>query len=145
MSDRPTISLTCLKLVSSYASHQARLTFSPSVRLPKQLSPGQPGLDLLLASGPKSGPSVYDTGLAIQQPAQAQLSPARPAQVPGTTSSLVRLPGSQQTTHGFAASWLRLASPSPKPAQRRLSPVCQGQVCLTCLRLASGQRPVSRV
>ena len=24
-------------------------------------------------------------------------------------------------------------------------PACQGQVCLTCLRLASGQRPVSRV
>ena len=45
----------CLKLVSSYASHQARLMWpSPSVRLPKQLSPDRPSLDLLLTSGPKS-------------------------------------------------------------------------------------------
>ena len=38
---RPTTSLTCLRLVSSYASYQACLTCpSPPVRLPKQLSPG---------------------------------------------------------------------------------------------------------
>ena len=43
--------------------------------------------------------------LPIQQPAQAQLSPACPAQVPGATSSVVRLPGSQQPIHGFAALW----------------------------------------
>ena len=63
---------------------------------------------------------------------------------PGATSSVVRLPGSQQPTHGFAASWLRLASPTSNPPQQpasesmpatsRLSPARQGQVCLTCLR-----------
>ena len=38
---RPTTSLTCLRLVSSYASYYACLTCpSPPVRLPKQLSPG---------------------------------------------------------------------------------------------------------
>ena len=190
---------------------QACLTCpSPSVRLPKQLSPGWPGLDLLLASGPAfvrrslsqkyasrrlasgpvpqpacwrvlrvcdwpqaqpaSGPSVYETGPSSNPPKH---SSARPAQVPGATSSVVRLPGSQQPTHGFAASWLRLASGPAQPATHlspacpaqapahlracqplgrpfssqtsRLSPACQGQVCLTCLRLASGQRPVSRV
>ena len=43
------------RLVSSYASCFACLTCpSPSVRLPKQLSPGWPGLDLLLASTAKS-------------------------------------------------------------------------------------------
>ena len=46
-----------------------------------------------------------------------------PAQVPGATSSVVRLPGSQQPTHGFAALWLRLASGPAQPATH-LSPAC---------------------
>ena len=73
---------------------------------------------LRLASGPAQ-PATRKEALPIQQPAQAQLSPARPAQVPGATSSVVRLPGSQQPTHGFAASWLRLAS---GPAQSSPGP-----------------------
>ena len=57
--------------------------------------------------------------LPIQQPAQAQLSPARPAQVPGATRSVVRLPGSQQPTYGRPrrisehASHYRPPAPSP--------------------------------
>ena len=90
-----------------------------------------------------SGPSVYDTGLAhpATRPSTAQPSPPSPSsrhnQQPGPAAR-------QPATH----AWLRSLSgpaqslPSPGP---RLSPVCQGQVCLTCLRLASGQRPVSRV
>ena len=89
--------------------------------------------------------------------AQAQLSPVRPAQVPGATSSVVRLPGSQQPTHGFAASWLRLASGPAQPATH-LSPACPaqapahlsacqplGQPSVPRSRLASGQSHVSRL
>ena len=51
---RPTTSLTCLRLVSSYASYQACLTCpSPPVRLPKQLSRLTRPCPLLV-SGPKS-------------------------------------------------------------------------------------------
>ena len=103
-----------------------------------------------------SGPSVYDTGLA------------HPATRPSTAQPSPPIPSSRHNQR-FAASWLRLASgpaqslPSPGPAHlrarqplpapnsqpiSRLSPVCQGQVCLaetgrrpttslTCLRLVS--------
>ena len=63
-----------------------------------------------------SGPSE---ALPIQQPAQAQLSPARPAQVPDTTQ-----PGPaarQPATHPWLRSLVAETSfrPSPKPAQPR--------------------------
>ena len=64
-----------------------------------------------------------------QQPTQAQLSPACPAQVPGATSSVVRLPGSQQPTHGFAASWLRLASGPAQPATKLCQLLSLSDVC----------------
>ena len=86
------------------------------------------------------------------------LSPARPAQVPGATSSVVRLPGSQQPTHGFAALWLRPASgPAQAPAHLRacqpLGPQLpahqQAQPSMPRSGLSNvsetGQRPVSRV
>ena len=53
------------------------------------LSPGWSGLGLLLQPAtryPASGPSVYQA-LPIQRPAQAQLSPARPAEVPGAPTA----------------------------------------------------------
>ena len=70
--------------------------------------------------------------LPIQRPAQAQLSPARPAEVPGATNSVVRLPSSQQPNYGFAASWLRLASGPAQPATRLSKP----HPSPPCLRLA---------
>ena len=94
-----------------------------------------------------SGPSVYDP--SSNPPKHSSAQPAR------TTSSLVRLPGSQQPTHGFAASWLRLASgpaqslPSPGPSASQGTPATTGPqlpahqqaqrptTSLTCLRLVS--------
>ena len=95
-----------LRLVSKYASLRLAsgahlLACLTCLRLAS--GPAQPA-----TRHPASGPICMKQALPIQQPAQAQLSPARPAQVPGATSSVVRLPGNQQPTHGFAASWLRL-------------------------------------
>ena len=69
-------------------------------------------------SPPASGPSVYETGLAhpATRPSTAQPSP------PSPSSRVVRLPSSQQPTHGFAASWLRLASGPAQPATTSAQP-----------------------
>ena len=130
---------------------------SPSARLLACLT------CLRLASGQPTQPQAQvcmKQALPIQQPAQAQLSPAHPAQVPGATSSVA---ARQPATHPWLCSLVTNTSfrpsptsnslPSPGPGasqgmpatQPQARPACQGQVCLTCLRLASGQRPVSRV
>ena len=72
---------------------------------------------LRLASGPAqpatrypaSGPSVYEP---IQRPAQAQLSPARPAEVPGATNSVVRLQPSKKCMSWQAASHVKWRCPN---------------------------------
>ena len=114
-----------MKLVSSYASHQARLTFlSPSVRLPKQLSSASQALTSCSRLAPKAQPRLKTS---LRPSPSAHLL----ACLTGTTSSLVRLPG-QQPTHGFAASWLRLASgpaqslPSPGPSASQGTPATTG-------------------
>ena len=79
---------------------------------------------------PASGPSVHETGLAhpATRPSSRRAQPATHLSGPGASQSM---PATR---------------PAPLPAgTSRLSPACQGQACLTCLRLASGQRPVSRV
>ena len=112
------------------------------------------------ANATHSGPSVYDTGLAhpATRPSTAQPSPPSPSsrhnQQPGPAArqpathpwlrSLVAETSFSLPSLGPSASQGTPATTGPQLTSR-LSPVCQGQVCLTCLRLASGQRPVSRV
>ena len=92
-------------------------------------------LPLAQTCHPASAQVCVKQALPIQQPAQAQLGPARPAEVSGATSS----PAARQpATHP--------PSPATRPAPSsqhtsRLSPACQGEMCL---RLAAGQR-LSRV
>ena len=82
VSDRPTTSLTCLKLVSSYASHQAHLTFlSPSVRLPKQplTSCSHPRLETSFRPSPSARLLACLTCLRLASgPAQPTRHPLRP-------------------------------------------------------------------
>ena len=85
---------------------------------------------LRLASGPVPQPACWrvyvSTGLrpSLASNSLPSLSPssdppkhssAQPAEVPGATNTIIQLPS---TTHGFAASWLRLASGPAQPATR---------------------------
>ena len=66
----------------------------------KVCQPGPPaGVSYVSATGLRPSPASQPQAqvcmrqaLPIQRPAQAQLSPARPAEVPGATNSVVRLP-----------------------------------------------------
>ena len=104
-------------------------------------------------------PSLASNSLPSLSPSSdpPKHSSAQPAEVPGATNTIIQLPS---TTHGFAASWLRLASVPSQPATRLSQPhpspsaylasspphqpglnqrLAQpsppaGQACLTCLR-----------
>ena len=137
------------------AAQQPRLTrpFRRSLRLVSRYA------SLRLASGPVPQPACWrvlrvdwpqaqpSQQLATQpQPIQKHSS-AQPAEVPGATNTIIQLPS---TTHGFAASWLRLASGPAQPATRlsqphpspsaylaprlNLTSLGSTSVCLTCLR-----------
>ena len=115
---RPATSLTCLRLAQAMpAAQQPRLTrpFQRSLRL---------------VSSPPAGVSYVSTGLrpSLASNSLPSLSPssdppkhssAQPAEVPGATNTIIQLPS---TTHGFAASWLRLASGPAQPATRLSQP-----------------------
>ena len=124
---RPTTSLTCLRLVSSYQQPRLTRPFRRSLRLVSRYAS--------LRLGPVPQPACWRVlrvcDLPQAQPSQQPLpslspssdppkhSSAQPAEVPGATNTIIQLPS---TTHGFAASWLRLASGPAQPATRLSQP-----------------------
>ena len=129
---RPTTSLTCLRLVSSYAScSAAQADQAFSAQSETGLKVCQPETSLRPSPSAPAGVSYVSTGLrpSLASNSLPSLSPsssdppkhssAQPAEVPGATNTIIQLPS---TTHGFAASWLRLASGPAQPATRLSQP-----------------------
>ena len=124
MSETGLTSLTCLRLVSSYAScsaAQADQAFSAhaSLRLASGPVPQPACWRVLRVDWPQ--PSLASNSLPSLSPSSdpPKHSSAQPAEVPGATNTIIQLPS---TTHGFAASWLRLASGPAQPANRLSQP-----------------------
>ena len=122
--------------------------------VPQPLSPlpsssAQAGLWPQVIQQPQPLRRSPDTGLKVCQP-ETGLRPSQPACNPPKHSSAQ--PAQPKFQAQPAADQLQPTSAQPVPGTwpppssqptSRLSPA--RQVCLTCLRLASGQRPVSRV